>query len=163
MQWNSELHRAFADLFHEVMHGPSADAAYVLNPGDRGLTASLDALTAEDASARPGGRSSIASHVDHVRYGLALLNRWASGDSDPFAAADYSASWRRQSVTEGSWRELREALAREAHAWEQAVQQPRDLDRVALTGMLASVVHLAYHVGAIRQINARTAGPRAKD
>jgi hypothetical protein len=29
--------------------------------------------------------------------------------------------------------------------------------------MLSSVVHLAYHLGAIRQINPAAAGPRAKD
>jgi hypothetical protein len=163
MTHDDQLHRAVADLFREVALGPASDAAWVLNPEDRGLLASLDALSAADASARPGGRSSIAAHADHVRYGLELLNRWASGEANPFATADYAASWRRQVVAEGEWKDLRDALAREARDWLRAVRQPRQMDQVALMGMLSSVVHLAYHLGAIRQINAATAGPHARD
>jgi hypothetical protein len=145
------------------MQGAAPDAAWVLNRGDRGLLASLEALSAVAASARPGGRSSIAAHVDHLRYGIELLNRWASGEDDPFATADYSASWRRQNVSETEWRQLRDALARDARAWERALLQPRSVDLAGLTGMLASVVHLAYHLGAIRQINLAAAGPPAQD
>jgi hypothetical protein len=101
--------------------------------------------------------------VDHVRYGLELMNRWASGEENPFATANYSQSWQRQSVNEEEWRNLREALARELQSWERAVREPRDLDGTGLTGMIASVVHLAYHLGAIRQLNGAIAGPRAKD
>jgi hypothetical protein len=145
------------------MRGAAPDEAWVLNRGDRGLLASLEALSAEAASARPGGRSSIAAHVDHLRYGIELLNRWASGEDDPFAAADYSASWRRQNVSDTEWRQLRDALARDTRAWEHALLQPRSVDLPGLTGMLASVVHLAYHLGAIRQINLAAAGPPAQD
>jgi hypothetical protein len=157
------LRNAIANLLHELSDGPAAEAAWVLNPGDRGLTGALDALSVEDASARIGGRSSIASHVDHVRYGLELMNRWASGEENPFATANYSQSWQRQRVNAEEWRNLREALARELQGWERAVREPRDLDGTGLTGMIASVVHLAYHLGAIRQLNGAIAGPRAKD
>jgi hypothetical protein len=45
---------------------------------------------AEEASAVPsGGGASIAAHVDHLRYGLELLNRWTRGEK-PFADADHS-------------------------------------------------------------------------
>jgi hypothetical protein len=153
------LNRVVADLFREVTMGTAADAAWVLNPGDRGLLASLEALSAGDASARPGGRASIAAHTDHVRYGLHLLNRWASGEADPFSTADYSASWRRQTVTEREWKDLRDMLARESRDWQAALRLPRHLDVMALSGMISSVVHLAYHLGAIRQLNAAAAGP----
>jgi hypothetical protein len=163
MLLNENVQQAIAELFHELTQGPAPDAAWVLNPGDGGFIASLEAVSSEEASGRPGGRSSIAAHVDHVRYGLHLMNRWAAGEEDPFATANYSASWRRQRVTDEEWRNLREALAREAHLWERALQAPRHADRPALTGMIASVVHLAYHLGAIRQISAATVGPPAKD
>lgn len=160
---DNTLRDAIADLFHEVTQGPVADPAWVLNPGDHGLMGAIDALPGEEASAQTGGRSSVAAHVDHVRYGLELLNRWASGEEDPFATANYGASWRRQQVTDEEWRSLRETLAREAQTWEQAIRERRDLDAFGLKGMISSVVHLAYHLGAIRQINALAAGPRAKD
>ena len=77
------LRETLAGLLRELVDGPPGSFAYVLNPGDRGLLASLDELSAEAASAQPGGRSSIAAHVDHLRYGLELLNRWARGE-DPW-------------------------------------------------------------------------------
>ena len=154
---------AITTLLRELMDGAATDVAWVLNPGDRGLLASLDALSADAASARPGGRSSIAAHVDHLRYGLELLNRWAGGDENAFATADYAASWRRQTVSSAEWRSLRAALASEAHAWQTALAEPREWGHVTLTGALASIIHLAYHVGAIRQIDAAASGPRARD
>ena len=33
-----------------------------------------------------------------------------------------------------------------------AVDQPRDWDEISLTGTLGSCAHIAYHLGAIRQI-----------
>ncbi len=149
-------------LLGEILDGPRGEAGFVLNPGDPGLLASLDRLSAADASARPGGRSSIAAHVDHLRYGLELLNRWSRGD-DPWADANYAASWSRQAVTDEQWRVLRDALAREARAWMAAVPQLAEPDEPALNGVLGSVVHLAYHLGAIRQIQASASGPPARD
>ena len=32
-------------------------------------------------------------------------------------------------------------------------RQPRDVDEIELNGMIGSIAHLAYHLGAIRQIN----------
>src|SRR2546428_3951607 len=71
---------ALLTLFGELAHG-SPDPSrrtYVLNQGDAGLLASLDRLSAAAASATRGGPS-IAAHVDHPRYGVSLLNRWATG------------------------------------------------------------------------------------
>lgn len=33
-------------------------------------------------------------------------------------------------------------------------------DAIELTGMIGSIAHLAYHLGAIRQIDKQTRGPR---
>ena len=43
--------------------------------------------------------------MDHVRYGLSLMNRWSAGEN-PFTSADWSASWKRTSVSDDEWREL---------------------------------------------------------
>jgi hypothetical protein len=149
-------------MLRELLDGPAPDNAFVLNRGDRGLRASLDALSAEAASARPEGRSSVAAHVDHVRYGFELLNRAAQGEN-PWSDADYSASWERQRVTDAQWRSLRQALADQTAAWRSACMTSREWDQAEMTGALASAVHLAYHVGAIRQISQSTSGPKATD
>ena len=64
------LHKTLAILFGELVNGPAADAAWMLNSGDEGLLRSLNRLTADAASSiPPSGGASIAAHVDHVRYG----------------------------------------------------------------------------------------------
>jgi hypothetical protein len=160
------LDRALLNVLNELVDGAAKEAAGVLNPEDPGILKSLDALTAEEASAVPaGGGSSVAAHVEHLRYGLELLNRWSRGE-EPFADADYSASWRHVTVSEAEWASRREALRREAYAWREAIAyQPgtRTLSDVELTGVISSIAHLAYHLGAIRQIHRATRGPSARD
>jgi hypothetical protein len=159
----SELVNALLNVVNELIDGSAPQAAWVLNPKDSGLIRSLPRLSAAEASAVPsGGVASIAAHVDHLRYGLELLNRWSRGEK-PFADADYSASWDRGAVSEPEWASRQEALRREAYAWREALKHSRDLTDVELTGVVASVVHLAYHLGAIRQIDRSTRGPSALD
>jgi hypothetical protein len=155
------LQRALSALLGELIHGSAADAAWILNPGDPGLLRSLEKLSAARASAMPpNGGSSIAAHVDHLRYGLQLLNRWSKGE-DPFADADYAASWRLEARSETEWAALLNDLRAEAHTWCEIAKERRDLNDVELTGVLASIAHLAYHLGAIRQIDRSTGGPLA--
>jgi hypothetical protein len=159
----AELHRALSVLFTELVDGSAADAAWILNPSDPGLLRSLESLSAFSASRIPAaGGSSIAAHVDHLRYGLQLLNRWSQGE-DPFGDADYSASWRRLAVTDDEWTALRATLRDEARSWLEAMRRPRPLSDVELKGVLSSIAHLAYHLGAIRQIDRSIRGPTARD
>jgi hypothetical protein len=159
---SADVTNALVTVLSEVLHGPSAEAAFLLNRGDRGLINSLGAVTGEMASARPAGRSSIAAHIDHLRYGLELLNRWAQGEN-PWADANFAASWTRQQVNEDQWQALQKALASEARRWLEALKQPRTWDTSTLTEAMASVAHLAYHLGAIRQLAQPASGPRAAD
>jgi len=146
-------------VLRELVVGADAEACWVLNRGDPGLLASLDKLSAAEASAIPGsGGASIAAHVDHLRYGLGLLLRWGEGEN-PFADADWAASWRRTRVSEAEWRALRTDFAETARRWLKVVAVPRRLNRLELTGMIASVVHLSYHLGAMRQMDRSIRGP----
>jgi len=150
-------------LLNELIDGAAPEAAWVLNPRDPGMLKSLDKLTAEEASAiSPAGGASIAAHVEHLCYGLQLLNRWSQGEN-PFAGADYTASWRRTKVSEEEWTSRRETLRREVYLWREAIKRPRDVSDFELTGTVASIVHLAYHLGAIRQMNRSIRGPLAQD
>ena len=157
--------RVLPALFRELVQGSTDPKArtYVLNQGDRGLLASLDGLSAAAASATHGGASSIAAHVDHLRYGFSLLNRWGDGVSPPWPDMDWAASWRRNVVTEPEWRTLREELRRETTRWAQVLSAPREVSEVEAGWIAGSVVHLAYHLGAIRQIDRATRGPSAED
>jgi hypothetical protein len=154
---------ALSDILRELTEGTPSSGGYVLNPSDPGLLASLDQLSAAEASTiAPGAATTMAAHVDHVRYGLSLFNRWSNGERNPFATATWAESWKRTKVSDAAWVALREQLSSEVHAWTIAIKLPRPLDAVALRGVIASVVHLAYHVGAMRQMDQRLRGPREK-
>lgn len=152
-------------IFHELFHGSPDPGArtYVLNQGDRGLLASLDGLPSAAASATHDGGPSIAAHVDHVRYGLSLLNRWASGNPPPWPDMDWTASWRKNVVSDIEWKMLRADLRREADTWSEVLRRPREVTEVQAGWMMGSVAHLAYHFGAIRQIDRALRGPTAED
>jgi DinB family protein len=157
--------RLLPSIFRELVLGSPDPKArtYVLNQGDPGLLASLDKLSAAAASATPGGGSSVAAHVDHLRYGLSLLNRWANGSPPPWPDMDWTASWRRNVVSDAGWRTLRDELRREAARWEEALVSHPDVSEVEAGWMAGSVAHLAYHLGAIRQIDRVARGPTAED
>jgi hypothetical protein len=156
--------KALADslstLFGELVDGPPGTVCFVLNPGDIGLLRSLDKLSADAASQSTHGGATIAAHVDHLRYGLSLLNRWSRGEN-PWADADWTQSWRISKVSEAEWRQLRADLGSEIRNWARALGEPRDMDETELNGVIASVAHLAYHLGAIRQIDRAARGPSA--
>src|SRR5262245_55565176 len=151
-------------VFCELWQGSPDPGArtYVLNQGDTGLLASLDRLSAAAASETHGG-GSIAAHVDHVRYGLMLLNRWAGGNPPPWPDMDWTTSWKKTVVSEVEWRTLRDDLRREAAAWAETLRTPREVTEIQAGWMLGSVAHLAYHLGSIRQLDRSTKGPTAED
>ena len=153
-----ELTGTLENLFGELMHGVSGKGGFMLNVGDRGLLRSLERLSAADASAPTRTGSSIASHVAHLGYGLSLMNRWSRGEN-PFGNADWSAAWKKTKVTEPEWEALRIQLRDEGAKWLVVLRTPREVQGIELSGMIGSIAHLAYHMGAIRQINSSVRGP----
>jgi len=145
-------------LFSELVEGAPSSGAYMLNAGDPGLLRSLEKLSATAASSLTATGSSIAAHVDHVRYGLSLMNLWSEGHN-PFKDADWSASWKRTTVSEDEWRNLRADLRTEAMRWLSVLRTPRQVREVELNGIIGSIAHVGYHLGAIRQINSSLRGP----
>jgi hypothetical protein len=158
----SQINPAMSRLFSELADGASnqAGGAFILNSGDAGLLRSLDKLSAADASRASHGGATIAAHAQHVRYGLSLMNRWAEEGGNPFADAKWDEAWKISTVDDASWTEIREGLGNEVHRWLKTLGTPRDANDIELTGMIASIAHLAYHLGAIRQIDKQARGPR---
>ncbi len=150
---------AMATLMHEILDGSSAESAWILNQNDPGLVGSLARLSARDASTvPPGGSSSTAAHVEHLRFMLALLNAVEPG-RNPFANADWGVAWQKQEVSDEEWDRLRAEVAEEGTKWQERFADVLGTGQMSLTGVLASVAHLAYHLGAIRQITPGARGP----
>jgi hypothetical protein len=87
------------------------------------------------------------------------MNRWATAGGNPFADSTWDEAWKTSVVDAHAWQEIRDGLRDEAHHWLEALNSPRDVADIELAGMIASIAHLAYHLGAIRQIDKHTRGP----
>jgi hypothetical protein len=158
------LRRALLTILSELVDGAPPKACFVLNPTDPGLLRSLDRLSAQDASTRPAqGGAPIAAHVDHLCYGMELLQRWAEGDAHAFENADYTRSWHLTEVTDAEWSALRSRLRMCTQKLGAALQHLRADNDLHVTGGVGLIVHLAYHFGAIRQIDRSIRGPQAED
>ena len=156
-----EINQSLTTLFSELVDGANVPGgAYMLNSGDAGLLRSLDKLSAVDASRAVHGGATIAAHATHLRFGLSLMNRWAAEGGDPFSDAKWEEAWKVTSVGETEWSEIRHCLRDEAQRWLQALAAPREVTPIELNGMIGSIAHLAYHLGAIRQIAGVARGPK---
>ena len=150
---DSVFQRALINMLTEIFDGPPSQDAFLLNPGDPGLLRQLDTIDAGAASERPmPGKTTIAAHVDHLHFGLAILNRWAAGEANPWAGADWNGSWQRTTVAEDQWRTLRDGLRDEARKWRKVVATRTNWDDMGCAAALSTAAHTAYHFGAIRQI-----------
>lgn len=157
----TELRPLMSKLFTEVAKGAPGDGgAFILNSGDVGLLRSLEKISAEDASRAVNDGATIAAHAQHVRYGLSLMNRWASDGGDPFADAKWDEAWKISRVDDGEWDEIQSGLRDEVRSWLETLTTRQQATRLEVTGMMASIAHVAYHLGAIRQINKQARGPR---
>ena len=77
------------------------------------------------------------------------------------STADWTASWNRSIVTDQEWAALRRGFEAEARAWLSALGAARDYSVTELNDVIGSIAHLAYHFGAIRQIDRSVVGPSA--
>lgn len=155
-----EITAALTTLFAELVTGaPPGGDAFVLNSGDIGLLRSLDKLSASDASRSTNHGATIAAHAQHVAFGLSLMNRWTAEGGDPYADAKWDEAWKTSVVNESQWTAIRTSLRDEALQWLATLSADREVTTVELSGMIATIAHVAYHLGAIRQIDKSTRGP----
>ena len=157
----NDISPVLVGLFSELAHGPTRKGgAFILNSGDVGLLRSLDKLSAEAASRSANDGATIAAHAQHLQYGLELMNRWASEGGNPFADAKWDEAWKTAAVDSARWEEIRKSLREEVDRWLEALRAPREAGAVELSGLVGSIAHFAYHLGAIRQIDKSTRGPK---
>jgi hypothetical protein len=117
-----------------------------------GLLTTLEAIDASSASNPPAvGRSSIAGHCAHLQYSLELTNAWLRNES---VEVDFSQAWALQHVDDPAWNALKKSIT---HQYERLLEFTRSQEswsEETLVMNMKSALHVAYHVGAIRQIAA---------
>src|SRR5262249_39761313 len=140
-------------LLPEASRGRPTNKLYVVNQADPGLLPHRKPIPPATPPRHPfSGNHSISPPSHHLYFGLSVLNRWLSGEENPWANADFNESWRRLTVTETVWRALRDSLRKEADAWRNTVSARGQWDDLSGAAALSTIAHTAYHLGAIRQV-----------
>ncbi|WP_034385898.1 hypothetical protein [Deinococcus sp. YIM 77859] len=119
--------------------------------GNHGLLATLEGLSAAQASRDVHG-STIAGHAQHAAFHMEVIVRWErDGDRGPF---DWKGSFQPAQVNEEEWRAVRLRVRRAYEALLQfaRAQEDQTPNGDVTGGLTGAVAHVAYHLGAIRQM-----------
>ena len=137
-----------AAVLREALEGSPVRWSYFTDSGkEGGFFGTLAPLTAADASLPLAG-TSIAAHVHHVAWGMDATAAWIRGDRN---GRDWKESWKITTVDEEAWTRLVGELRRQYDQLRQTIQSHALDGEEAFGGALASIAHLAYHLGAVRQ------------
>lgn len=143
----------FLEQLRELYEGvPSGSPSWIITGGpDTGILGSVDALSAQQASATPCGSLTVAAHTEHLRWSLEYALAFYRGE---IPSPDWSESWSVNRVDEDGWRQLRGRLRSSYEAVVEAVSRQQEWSDYGLrAGTLAIVSHGAYHLGAIRALH----------
>ena len=136
-------------LFAEIFGASDSPHGFVLDTGRSGLLGTIDALTAEVASATPRpDESTIASHCGHILFLLKTYDAYEQGQQPQM---DWPASWAIRAVDEEAWATLRANLHAAYTIVVGHLQNRTDWPETPLAAALMLLAHCAYHVGEVRQ------------
>jgi hypothetical protein len=141
-------------LFSEAYAGPSDPSStwFIDNEPDSGILgiiAGVSAVEASWSSRKNDPGTSIAAHVEHLRWSLANANGALQGK--PYQA-NWKESWNILDADENKWTQLKIRLTAEYEALLLNLQKQTELSGDYLLGVMALVPHAAYHLGVIRQL-----------
>jgi len=148
---NDHLTGLFIERYRELIEGVPDDEPTWVTTGGRegGLIGSVTGLSPEQAS-RDFAGTSIASHVEHVRWAIELANGFYRGDS---SRPSWSESWSIKTVDKAGWEALRSGLESAATELMGHMHSKQSWEEVlSVSIVLSSFGHTAYHLGAIRQL-----------
>jgi len=141
-----------ATLLREAFEGiPSGQNYTWFVQGKEGLFDALSAASAEEASRQPNpGCPSIAAHANHILYILRSANT-SQGQAEP--EGTWEDTWKVQAVTDSEWASLVERIRCEYESFLAWFRGNEDWSgEFAIFEGLAPLPHVAYHLGAIRQL-----------
>lgn len=143
---------SYLELLDELVLGKTKEFTWVIDrePG-QGIIGTIAQLSADDASfSITEGGSTVAAHAEHVRWSLQLALKFFKNENPK---PDWAESWRIKTVDDKQWKKLQADLKDIYTAIRTAVEKRDDWsDTRFMTGSLAILPHLGYHLGAIRQM-----------
>jgi hypothetical protein len=146
---SGETFREIEELLRETFEGgrPGAGTQYLDH--DSGIMNTLQRLSASQASEPHGRHPSIASHVRHMIFHLRTSCEWIQGDH---SKRDWKGSFLPPEVTPEQWRGLLEEFKKTRAEYLRVISALPEDKLIAESGCMGVIAHLAYHLGAIRQI-----------
>jgi hypothetical protein len=149
-----EVIRSILTLFSEAYAGPPDPSSTWFidnepNSSILGMIANVSAAEASWSSNEQQPGTSIAAHVEHLRWSLANANGALLGK--PYQA-NWKESWNTLNADEVEWTQLKKELKTEYEALLENLRKQTELPGEYLLGVLALVPHAAYHLGTIRQL-----------
>lgn len=155
--------QSFVELLDEVVIGKTKDYTWVIDhePGN-GILRTIQSVSAREASQSIVGNSTtIAAHTEHISWTLENALAFLQTNKP---SGEWTESWRIKTVTHNEWTRLHADLKT---VYDKIVSNisGRDSfpDPMLLTGLLAMLPHMAYHLGAIRQILSTMKKQREKE
>lgn len=118
---------------------------------DTSLFWTLETVSAQDASIPVGGKcASLAAQVTHVIFYLEVLERYVVHNDS--SRVDWGEIWRTvEKITPEEWNALKAKLEATYRRIEKLFHENEVWNEDSMGGVLAMVVHSAYHLGEIRQ------------
>ena len=144
-----ELFAQMEELMRETFEGGKPGEGTQYLDHDSGIRTTLKGMTAEQASRRVGDHPSIAGHVRHMSYHMRAACAWIAGDHGKL---DWKGSFLPHAVTVDEWNALIRQLEEERTAFLRFMKALPPEKLVAEGAGMGSIAHLAYHLGAIRQL-----------
>jgi len=137
------------ELIRETFEGARPGEGTQYLDRDSGIVPTVRKLSAEEASQQREGRPSIASHLRHMEFHLRVSHEWIAGDH---SRRDWKASFLPHKVTPAEWQALVEQIQQTRHDFIRVLRS-LPADRLVAEGAgMGAIAHLAYHLGAIRQL-----------
>jgi hypothetical protein len=155
-----EVIQSIATLFSEAYAGPANPKStwFIDNEPDSGILGIITGVSSAEASwssnkNNPG--TTIAGHVEHLRWSLANANAALQGK--PYQG-NWAESWNTLDADEIKWDRLKKELSTEFMTLLENLRKQTELKGDYLMGVMALIPHAAYHLGTLRQLIERARG-----
>lgn len=144
-----EIQNLFVETFEKVQ-------GFYLDK-ETSLFERLNTISAEAASKTArGSDSTIAGHVEHIRFFMETIIGYNSGDIE--GKTDWNKSWAVKTVDEQEWDTLKKELEKTYSLVRKnisGITYWKDEDD--FSGILSILVHTAFHMGALWKMMEQTA------
>jgi hypothetical protein len=147
-----QINTPAAELLFELIDGPADPKRtwIVSNAPNTGILGTLAVFTAAEASRPPTlGHKTAAAHAAHLLFALELATKRLQGENPD---ADWDASWEPSTVGDADWKRMQVQIRDASAALRRVLESGDDWAPMQFEGIIATVGHTAYHLGALRQL-----------